>query len=195
MTNHTFKKIKNYFNDNNIKFSSEIDDNNIFTNINSISDAKKGELIFYNDTKYADLLKNTKASACLINKKNLNLLPHSCKPIIVDNAYLAFTYLTNFFYIPILSNGIISKNCVLSKDAQIDKNVQINDFVSIKENVSLKQNVIINENCVIGPNVTIADNTIINANSKISNCKIGMNCNIKSNVVIGERGFGFATSE
>ena len=195
MTNYTFKKIKKYLIDNNIQFSSEIDENNIFTNINSISDAKEGELIFYNDSKYADLLKNTKASACLISKQNLNLLPNSCKPIIVENAYLAFTYLTNFFYIPILSNGIISKNSVIAKDSQIDNNVQINDFVSIKENVTLKQNVIISDNCVIGPNVTIENNTVINANSKISNCKIGKNCNLKSNIVIGERGFGFATSE
>tara|TARA_Y100000590_G_C15720395_1_gene1013365 strand:- start:670 stop:1656 length:987 start_codon:yes stop_codon:yes gene_type:complete len=192
---YSFKNIKEYL----LKFSivcdSNLQDSEVFTNLNSISESDKNDLIFFNDSRYLDLLKNNNAKACLISSDNKDFLPATCEPIIVDDPYLAFTYLTNLFFKQIQSNGIISKFVDLSKKATIETNVQINNFSVLKENVFLDKNVLISENCVIGPNVSIGKNTFIGPNTFISNTKIGNYCIIKSNLSIGGRGFGFATKE
>ena len=146
MNSLTFKIIKKYLNDNSINIVSDSSDDEIFKNINSIDQAKNNELIFFNDTRHIESLKKTNARACLIERKFINYLPKSCLYVIVDNPYLAFTHLTNLFYKPTLSNGIISKYTSISNNSNISENVQINSFVTINENVTLKENVIIAEN-------------------------------------------------
>ena len=195
MNNLNFIDIKNLLNSESIKFDTKIDDSEMFENINSIEQANEFDLIFYNDSRQLNFLKKTKAKACLIKRENIDLLPESCSAIIVDDPYLVFSHISNLFYKPIKSNGIISDQCEISKLAKISKNVQINNFVTIDSNVTIKENVIISENSKIGPNVTIDNNTFIGANSVISNSIIGKNCFLKSNVVLGGIGFGFANNE
>ena len=179
---YSFKNIKEYL----LKFSivcdSNLQDSEVFTNLNSISESNKNDLIFFNDRRYLDLLKINKAKACLISSDNKDFLPPKCEPIIVEDPYLAFTHLTNLFFKQIQSNGIISKFVDLSKKTTIKPNVQINNFSTIKENVFLDKNVVIGENCVIGPNVSIGKNTLIGPNTIIANTKIGNYCIIKSNL-------------
>ena len=192
---YTIKDIKNYLKNFSIKIDSTLSDNEIIDNINSITEATKNDLIFFNDSKLLEFLKNNKAKACLINKDYKVNLPKSCTPIFVDNPYLVFTHLTNLFFKPIESNGIIGQYVNISNDSKIESNVQINNFATIGKNVFLDKNVIISENTVIGPNVSLGKNSFVGPNSFISNSKIGSECIIKSNVSIGERGFGFATKE
>ena len=192
---NTFKTIIKYLEQNQIQIQSELKHDEFFENVNSIEEANNKDLIFFNDIKYLDLLKNTKAKACFLNNDHVNLLPKNCYPIIVKDPYLAFAHITNLFYEKIKSNGIISKNVNIADDHDFGKNIQINNFVSIKKNVKIEDNVIIEENCVIGSNVLIKENTHIGPNSYISDSTIGKNCFLKSNLSIGGRGFGFDTNQ
>jgi len=194
-SNYTLKKIRDYLKKYSIKIETILKDDEVINNLNSINEASDKDLIFFNDNKYLENLKKNKAKACLVTIKNKDHLPKSCIPIIVDNPYLVFTYLTNLFFKPIESNGIVSKYTDISKNSKIEFNVQINNFVSIKENVFLDENVIVSENSVIGPNVSLGKNSFVGPNSFISNSKIGKHCVIKSNTSIGGSGFGFATKE
>ena len=191
MTSYNYIEIKNYLLKKSITIESKNKDSEKFESLNSIIDAKKNDIIFFNDSKYLPFLKLTKAKACFIKSENVDLLPNNCLPILVENPYLAFAHLSNLFFDSFESNGKISKNSFIKKNTKIGKNVQINSFATINENVLINENVIVSENAVIGPNVTIDDNTFIGPNCSISNAKIGKNCFIKSNVVIGGGGFGF----
>ena len=187
----TFLEIKNYFNKNNFVFSSKISNDIEFYSINSLENATKKDLTFFTNISLIDKLKNTKALACLIDKKYIEFLPDNTFPIIVNNPYKAFALISNLFNFENKSNGIISNQSSISKKSIIESNVQIDSFVQINKNSHIHKNVIIESNCSIGPNVTIFDNSIIKANSTISNCTIGSNCIIKSGCVIGGEGFGF----
>ncbi len=187
----SYLEIKNYLISNNIHLTSNLTDNELFTSLNSLSNANEHELTFFNDTSQLIKLQKTKAKACLINSIHLEYLPTSTKSIVVENTYNSFAILSNLFASKIISNGIISENSSINIDTIIKSNVQIDEFVNIEANCKIHENVIINSNCNIGPNVVIGANSIINSNSNLQDCIIGSNCIIKSGAVIGGTGFGF----
>jgi len=187
----TLKEIKNFLKNFSINISTNIQSDEIFFGIDSIKKASEKDIIFYNDFKYLSQLKETKAKACLVTKEDSNLLPETCRAIIVNNPYLSFACLSNLFKEDEKSNGVISDNTFIQNNVNISKNVQIDSFTSIFHDTTIGCNVIIGPNCCIGPYVDIKDNTIINSNTILLNCKIGNSCNIKSNSVIGGKGFGF----
>jgi len=187
----TLEEIEKFLRNFSIKISTNFNKGEIFLGINSITSASTKDIIFYNDYKYLLLLKDTKAKACLITKKNSNLLPETCGAIIVDNPYLCFACLSNLFKDEEKSNGVISDNILIQDNVNILKNVQIDSFTSIFHDTKIGSNVKIGPGCSIGPYVDIKDNTILYSNSILSNCTIGKNCKIKSGSVIGGCGFGF----
>ncbi len=175
-----------------IHASSKIDFNTSFNKISSINNADRNDLSFLSNKKYINLLKNTKAKACLINNDYINYLPKSCEPIIVDEPYYVFAILSNLFFInQNISNGKISKNTYIHKNAKIDKNVQIDSYSYIDDQTEIKFGVKIGPNSKIGPNVILHKNCFVHDNVSISNSIIEENCEIQSGARIGGSGFGF----
>lgn len=188
-------EIKNFLSKNNIHIITNFNDNDIISDLASLNKAQSNELSFFTSKTSLKLLKNTSAKGCIIEKDNLKLLNINSKYIIVENPYLTFAFLTNFFYNTNISNGVVSKKTSIHKEVNLKKNVQIDSFTIIKENTIIEENVIIYGNSVIGPNVEIGKNTIIYPNNTISNTIIGYNTLIQSGCVIGDRGFGFTPNE
>tara|TARA_B100001123_G_C15206807_1_gene985609 strand:- start:161 stop:1156 length:996 start_codon:yes stop_codon:yes gene_type:complete len=193
--NLSFEKIKICFDDNSIQFTSNLDNNTHFNRINTIDTSEKDDLTFFHNNKYLHLLKSTKAKACLIKKEYSNYLNEKCEPIIVNDPYLAYAFLTNLISPIDKSNGKVHENVIISNHSKIGENVQINANVIIKDNCIINNNVLIYENSVIGPNVTIGGNTNIMPNCTISHSEIGKNCTIQSGTVIGGKGFGFTPEQ
>ena len=70
-------------------------------NINDIKDlltSNKNDITFFHSKKYKDLANNTKASFCITNENLKEILPDTCKPIIVKNVLLATSIVTAKFY-------------------------------------------------------------------------------------------------
>ena len=187
----SYLDIKNLLNTNNINPISNLNDNELFTAIKSLTNANENELTFFNDTSPLIHLQKTKAKACLISRKYLEYLPTSTKSILVENTYKSFAVLSNLFSSKLKSNGIISKYTTINSKSKLENNIQIESFVDIGENCKIHDNVIIYSNCNIGPNVIIGANSIIYPNSNLQDCVIGSNCIIKSGAIIGGTGFGF----
>ncbi len=191
------KKIKyldivNHFKKFSIEVSSNISLEKEFIGISSIDKSSINEISFFQNEKYLDKLKNTKSSACLINKKFQKYLPNTCDAILVDNPYYALGTLGLLFSNSniLKSNGIISKNISLDSKSIIENNVQIDNFTAIVDS-KVSKGVKIGSNCNIGPNVIIKENSIIESNVSISNAIIQENVYIKSGARIGGDGFGF----
>ena len=71
--------------------------------VNNIQDANVGDVTFFNDLKYVNDIKITKASACIVNKKLAKYLNKNTVPIISQNPLLDF-YKTVIFFYPNSSN-------------------------------------------------------------------------------------------
>ena len=187
-----YKDIKNKLIENSLEVFSNISDDDTFSSIKTITNSSDSDLSFFSNLKYLADLKKTKAKACLIENQFTKHLPNECKPIIVNDPYLALALISNLFNDQnIIYKGIISKKSSIDSKSIIEKNVQINPFSIVCENTKLCQNVYIGSNTSIGPNVIINQNAIIHDNVSIANAIIMENCIIKSGARIGGTGFGF----
>ena len=158
--------------------------------VNNIQHANVGDVIFFNDLKYENDIKITKASACIVNKKLSKYLNKNTIPIISQNPLLDF-YKTVIFFYPNSSNDnervinsnnkkqFLKKNIFIGENTLIDKSANIGKDTDIGNNVIIKHSVHIGKNCKIGSNVII------------ENALLGDNIIIKSGTVIGQTGFGF----
>ena len=195
-----------YFKKNNKKFSlkdillkinynsdEEAINKNIY-GINSLKEANNNEISFFNNLKYLNDAKNTKAAACVTNisykkyfNKNKNIFL-----ILSKNSLIDFYKIVSLFY-PYANRDNEKINCInrnnldsfsfkkvfFGNDCLIDKNVSIGNSTNIGNNVIIKNNVKIGRNCSIGSNVIL------------ENSLIGDNVLIKSGTLIGQIGFGF----
>ena len=190
-----FKTLTNYLNKYNIYVKSNIKENILFNNISSLDESNIDDLTFFHNIKYLNYLNTTKAKACLITEEYSSLLNKKCIPIIVDDPYLAYAYITNLLFPSYISNGKINIKANINNDVKVGKNVQINANVVIKSNCIIDDDVVIYENTVIGPDVKIGKGTIILSGAIISNTNIGKKCLIQSGAVVGGKGFGFTPKQ
>ncbi len=154
------------------------------TSLATLKDAKEGDLSFFHSSKYFDDLKNTKASAVLIEESYLEDMPEGVTPVVCDDAYLRFAYATALFAPKI---SIDSTPPTLGEDAKVDESVRFG------KNVKIGKNTTIMAGCYLGDNVRVGDDCIIYPNVTIYHrCKINNRVIIHSGAVIGADGFGFA---
>jgi len=158
--------------------------------VNNIKDAKINDVIFFNDLKYESDVKNTKASACIVNKKLVQYLNKETIPIISQNPLLDFYKTVKIFY-PESSLDNEKINVFKNKNKFLKKNIFIGDNSLIYNSVNIGKNTKIGNNVIIKSNVHIGKNCIIGSNVIIENSLLGDNVIIKSGTLIGQAGFGF----
>jgi UDP-3-O-[3-hydroxymyristoyl] glucosamine N-acyltransferase len=171
-------------------YSEKIFYNQKISGVNNVRDANVGDVTFFNDLKYENDIKITKASACIVSKKLAKYLNKKTIPIISQNPLLDF-YKTVYIFYPDSTtdnervinlkntNQFLKKNISIGENSLIDKSVRIGKDTDVGNNVIIKQNVHIGKNCKIGSNVII------------ENALLGDNIIIKSGTLIGQTGFGF----
>jgi len=152
--------------------------------IDTLKSAKQKQLSFFENKKYIDELKNTKAGAVFISESDLEHLPKNSNALISKNPYLSMAKATKFF----------AKDLIRSdKQAQISKNARIGERVHIGNGATIEDDVIILDGAFIGEDVKVGRGTIIHPNVVIYNDTIiGNDCIIHANSVIGSDGFGYA---
>jgi UDP-3-O-[3-hydroxymyristoyl] glucosamine N-acyltransferase len=111
----------------------------------------------------------------------------------VDDAYLSFSKLLEF-YNQAKSNKVgVEQPSVISENVKYGDNFYLGSFAYIGTNVAMGDNVKIYPNCFIGDNVVIGNNVTIFAGAKVfSETEIGNNVAVHSGAVLGGDGFGFA---
>jgi UDP-3-O-[3-hydroxymyristoyl] glucosamine N-acyltransferase len=170
--------------------------------IDTLKDAKNGDISFFHNRKYSSDFKNSKASFIFCNPKDTKDAPIESIILEHDNPYFAYSQTAEIMYKikidypdQINMQGFesqISEYARIGQNVQIGKNCVVEDGVIIKNGVILGDNVIIKSNSVIGYGVQIGDNTTVDYNAVIEFAKIGSNCHIYSGAKIGQRGYGFA---
>ena len=163
----------------------------VIDNFSSLKSSNESSITFFSDRKLIDDLKTTKAKVVILKQEDLSLRKGDW--IVVDDPYLAFSKVANFFlknnifqpYIDLNVNlGIntdISSDCYIGPFNSIGNNSIIGQQAFITSNISIGSNVIIGEGSKLHPNVTIGDDVVI-----------GKNCEIFANASIGTDGFGYA---
>ncbi|CAL1329170.1 UDP-3-O-(3-hydroxymyristoyl)glucosamine N-acyltransferase [Candidatus Providencia siddallii] len=168
--------------------------NIIINGIAPIHLANNKQITFLSNNHYINNLKNCKAAAVILTKKNLKYC--NITALVVEDPYVAYAYIAQIMDTTPSPAKNIHTSVIINNDVKIGKNVSIGANTVIETGVVLCDNVKIGAGCFIGKNVFIKKKTYLWANITIyHNVKIGKNCIIHSNTVIGSDGFGYANKE
>jgi UDP-3-O-[3-hydroxymyristoyl] glucosamine N-acyltransferase len=161
--------------------------------LSKIEEGKEGSLTFLSNPKYNNYIYSTEATITIVNKSFIPESELRTTLIKVDDAYMAFSKLLEFYDQAKGNKSGIEQPSVIAENAKYGNNLYLGSFSYVGLNVVLGDNVQIYPNCFIGDNVVIGDNVTIFAGTKIyEQTVIGNNCAIHSGSVIGADGFGFA---
>ncbi|WP_298499263.1 UDP-3-O-(3-hydroxymyristoyl)glucosamine N-acyltransferase [uncultured Algibacter sp.] len=161
-----------------------------------IEEGFEGALTFLSNPKYTPHIYTTKASVTIVNKTFVPENSINTTLIKVDDAYLAFSKILEYYNSVKLNKTGVEQPSFISESSKYGDNVYIGAFSYIGENVVMGENVKVFPNAYIGDNVVIDNNTIVFSGAKIySETIIGKNCVINAGAIIGADGFGFAPNE
>lgn len=164
--------------------------------LSKIEEGLKGSLTFLANPKYTHFIYNTEASITIVNKTFVAENDIKTTLIKVDDAYLAFSKILEYYNAVKLNKVGIESPSFIAESASLGNEVYVGAFSYIADNAVLGNNVKIFPNAYIGDNVVLGDNTIVFSGAKIySETIIGKNCVINSGAIIGADGFGFAPNE
>ena len=163
----------------------------VITSVMPLQEAKEGEISFLDNPRYIKYLKNTKASAVILQKKYLTDCPTNA--LMLDNPYLGFAKITKLFEKSREINKGMHSTVILGSFCQIHPSANIGPYSVIGSNVVIQENASIGANCVIGDQVHIGKRSYLYPNVTLYSCTyIGQETIIHSGAVIGSDGFGFA---
>jgi len=172
-----------------------IGDSNILINsVASLESAHKNSISFFNNPRYSDLLRTTKAAVVIVNRESLSF--RSGVSIVIDNPYLYFAKVSQLLNPSkslkkeVHKSAIIHPSCKLGLDIYIGPNVVIDENVSIDDGVAIHAGSMIEADSVIGKASVIHPHVVIKANTII-----GKNCTLYAGCVIGSDGFGYAKDD
>ncbi len=158
-----------------------------------IEEGEKGSLTFLANPKYTSFIYTTKASITIVNRDFVPDQHLNTTLIKVDDAYLSFSKLLDY-YNQVKNNKTGIENPVfISENVSYGEDFYMGAFSYLGNNVKLGNSVKIYPNVYIGDNVIVGNNVTIFAGAKIySETEIGNNCFIHSGVILGADGFGFS---
>jgi UDP-3-O-[3-hydroxymyristoyl] glucosamine N-acyltransferase len=170
------------------------DPNLLINSVASLESANQNSISFFNNPKYLDLLKSSKAAVVIIRKDNLP--DRSGTSIVIDNPYLYFAKVSQLLNPNKILKKEIHKSAIIHPSCKLGQDVYIGPNVVIDENVSLGDNVVIHAGSIIESDSAIGNASVIHPHVVIkANTIIGKNCILYAGCIIGSDGFGYAKDD
>jgi UDP-3-O-[3-hydroxymyristoyl] glucosamine N-acyltransferase len=160
--------------------------------VNTLEDARSGEISFLANPKYERQLKSTKASAVVVSKNHrkgngLNL-------VLTEDPYAAITALMVRLHghrqqpkWGISEQASIADSALLGENANIGPHATIGERVIAGRNLTVYPGCYIAAGCVLGDDVTLYPNVVL-----YEMVTVGSRVTIHAGTVIGEDGLGYA---
>jgi UDP-3-O-[3-hydroxymyristoyl] glucosamine N-acyltransferase len=170
------------------------DPNLLINSVASLESANQNSISFFNNPKYLDLLKSTKAAVVIIKKGNLP--DRSGTSIVIDNPYLYFAKVSQLLNPNKILKKEIHKSAIIHPSCKLGQDVYIGPNVVIEENVSLGDDVVIHAGSIVESDSAIGNASVIHPHVVIkANTIIGKNCILYAGCIIGSDGFGYAKDD
>ncbi len=161
----------------------------------ALDTAGENDISFFDNKKYRDQFRNTRAGACLVSPEMAGEAPEGVHLLITPFPYKAYAHTAQFFYPEKWPDAFISPAASIDDSAQVGKECVIDPGAVIGEGAKIGDHCWIEANAVIGRNVEIGDHSRIGANATLSHCSIGSYVRLYPGVRIGQDGFGFAIDQ
>lgn len=160
------------------------DENIEIVSMNTLQDAKAGDISFLSDSKYEKELAGTKASAVILPAAKASLLPDGVAALISEEPYMAIAKLSKYFSKPVRSSDVLP---IVGEGSTLYPTACIENGAVIGKNCTIMSGVYIGADVVIGDDVTLYPNVCV-----YRDCVIGSRVTVHAGTVIGSDGFGYA---
>ncbi|MES2729644.1 MAG: UDP-3-O-(3-hydroxymyristoyl)glucosamine N-acyltransferase [Pseudomonadota bacterium] len=163
-----------------------------FVDIGRLEDAGPDQVTFFDNIKYRDALRSTRAGACFVHPDYADEVPAGTLAIVTPQPYKAYALTAQIFYPGVKPAATIHAASHVADDAVIGVGTTIEAGAVIESGAQIGANCWIGANTVIGRGVVLGDGCIIGANATVSHTVIGNHVRLYPGVRIGQDGFGFA---
>jgi UDP-3-O-[3-hydroxymyristoyl] glucosamine N-acyltransferase len=168
------------------------------TNVSELHTADEHSVCVYEQAKYLDALKQSRAGLIFVPQDfDVELKPDT-NLIRLEHPYMMYMMLVKTWLdlsTP-RQKGSVHKSAVVSRSASIGKNVVIGPGVVIGEKAVIGDGSSIMANCVIGDNVSMGQQCRLYPNVTVyEDCILHNRVTLHSGVVIGADGFGYVYHE
>lgn len=163
--------------------------------ISGIREARKGDITFLANDRYAAQIHETRASAIVVGERS----PANGKPMVrVKNPDQAFSKLVELIGHPCANKKCplpgVHPTAVVCHKVRLGRNVSIGAHVVIEDAVTVGDGTVIYPHTYIGHNTAVGRRCLIYPNVTVrEHVKIGDRVILHSGAVIGSDGFGFST--
>ena len=164
----------------------------VITGVGSLEHAQRGEISHFSDRRYRTHLAQTRSSAVILRKEDVDRCPTDA--LVVSNPYFSYAKVSQLFADPPRVPIGIHETAFVDASANIGEGVRVGPFVSIGHESVIEDGVEIASHAAIGPEVSIGQKTVIKSHATVADrTRIGEHCTIMEGCVIGADGFGYAT--
>lgn len=162
--------------------------------VNSLQSASSGAIAFFANPKLKQQLKETQASAVILDEKFVNLCPTNA--LISNNPYLVFAKISALLN-PLPKHTVgIHPTAIISNESKVGNNCHIGPYTVIEEACVIGENTYIGSNCKIHKSCTLEEGCrLINNVTLCDKTSLGKRVTIHPGTVIGSDGFGLANDE
>jgi UDP-3-O-[3-hydroxymyristoyl] glucosamine N-acyltransferase len=167
------------------------------TGFASLKEAVAGDLSFFHDTRYNELLLKTKASAVLVPAGYTELPPQAAYIAVSDPSRSFELIVETYGFQPAPFVAGVHASAVVATSVKFDPaRVAIGPHAVIEEGVELGDGVEIGAGCFVGRNARVGSGSKLFANSTVhAECSLGSGVILHSGVIIGADGFGYEFSQ
>jgi len=164
-----------------------------------LSDAGKTHLTFCASRKFAKQLAGTQAAACLIQSKNVDMVPAGSATLITESPHRAFAMAIGLLY-PEASHLRIADpigtggGALVHDTAEIGENVTIGPGAIVEREARIGAGTTIAAGAIVGYRVFIGEQCFIGPGASVTHSLLGDRVTIHAGARIGQDGFGYAMS-
>ena len=169
----------------------------VITGLASLDEAGPMHLSFFDNLKYADELKATKAGACLVSPRFEAQVPKGTAVLRAAKPFQVFVELARQWHADALrpqswfdTEGI-APSAIIDPSARLEDGVIVDPMALIGADVEIGAGTVIGAGSIIGPGVNIGRDCNVGARTAIQCALIGNNVLIHPGCSIGQDGYGF----
>lgn len=169
----------------------------VITGLASLDEAGPMHLAFFDNLKYAEQLKATRAGACLVSPRFEAEVPAHVAVLRVAQPFRAFVRIAREWHGDALrpqswvGNDGIAPSAIIDPSARLEDGVIVDPLAVIGPGVEIGSGTVIGVGAVIGPGVKIGRDCNVGARTAIQCALIGNNVLIHPGCSIGQDGYGF----
>ncbi len=162
----------------------------VLTGVSSLEIAQPGDLTFVEHTKHLPLVRESRASACVVSEE----FPHIPTRTLWRVANPRLTFVQALYVLhpePPIERGV-HRHAVIAPDAELGDNVTIRECAVIRSRAQIGQGTVIESGVHIGERVTIGEECYLGPNVVVmADCHLGQRVRVHGGTIIGADGFGY----